>query len=277
VAITDMTERREAQKLLQENDARIRDQEFLHRKVEVSQALRVSTVGELAAGLAHELNQPLSSISNIVEACSRYVRAGKLDPDKLLELLTEAASESVRAAGIVAHLRSFVDKGEPQFELINLAEVVGHVPQLMQRELERAGIALRINLPPGQLSVEADRIQIEQVFVNLIQNAVDSIGETEGLQRMIELSARSVDGKAEVGVRDTGSGVSKEAAGRLFDAFFTTKAQGLGMGLALCRSILEAHHGRIWTEAPADGGPGTVVSFSIPLHTSKQSNRDRAA
>ena len=115
------------------------------------------------------------------------------------------------------------------------------------------------------MQASPDPIQIEQVIVNLIQNAIDSIEEADGPQRLIELSARAVNGMGEVSVRDTGTGVSEPTAERMFEAFFTTKTKGLGIGLALSRSILEAHRGLIWTETPSDGGPGTVVRFSIPL------------
>jgi len=266
VAIDDVTERRRIQKLLQDNETRLRDEERVRqRQLELTNALRVSTVGELAAGLAHELNQPLSSISNLVEACSQHVRSGPVDAAQHLELLEDIAAEAIRAAGIVAHLRSFVDKGEPRLERVDLVEVVRRVPNLLLKELERTRVALDIDIPVAQLPVEADTIQIEQVVVSLLQNAMDSIREAQSPERRIDLKVQLIDGMGEVSVRDTGTGVSPHAAERMFQAFFTTKKQGLGMGLALSRSILEAHRGRIWMEAPSDGGPGTVVRFAIPL------------
>jgi two-component system sensor kinase FixL len=254
----------------------LREEERVRRRqLELTNALRVSTVGELATGLAHELNQPLSSISNLVETCARYVQAGPIAPAKLLELLSDAANECMRAAGIVAHLRNLIDKGAAQIEPVNLSDIVDHVPQLLRREFELTRVAVRIDLPARPLRVDADRIQIEQVIVNLIQNAMDSIQEADGSQRLIELSARAVNGMGEVSVRDTGTGVSAPATERMFEAFFTTKTKGLGMGFALSRSILEAHRGRIWMEAPSDGGPGTVVRFSIPLKGPKRRRKDR--
>jgi two-component system, LuxR family, sensor kinase FixL len=266
VAVDDVTERRRIQKSLLENEERLQEEERIwQRQLELSNALRVSTVGELATGLAHELNQPLSSISNLVEACAQHVRSGPIDTAQHLELLSDIANEAMRAAGIVAHLRSFVDKGEPELERANLVDVVGRVPQLLLRELERTRVTLSTDIPSEPMMVDADTIQIEQVIVNLLQNAMDSIREAESPKRLIELSVRSSDTMAEVSVRDTGTGVSEQAAEKMFGAFFTTKKQGLGMGLALSRSILEAHRGRIWMETPSDGGPGTVVRFAIPL------------
>jgi signal transduction histidine kinase len=260
----------------QQAEQKLHEEERVRQhQLELTDALRVSTVGELATGLAHELNQPLSSILNLTETCSQYVRAGTIDVAKLLGLLSDIDKESVRAAAIVAHLRSFVDKGVAQLEPVDLGEIVSHVPHLLLRKLEQARIAIRSDFPARQLHVDADQIQIEQVIVNLIQNAMDSIEEADGPQRLIELSARAVNGMAEVSVRDTGTGVSEPTAERMFEAFFTTKTKGLGIGLALSRSILEVHRGLIWMEAPADDGPGTVVRFSIPLKGSKRRRKDR--
>lgn len=259
----------------QQSEQNARDAERIRRRQRmISDAMRVSTVGELATGLAHELNQPLSSISNLTEACTRYVSGGTVDPAKLLELLTDIARESQRAAGIVSHLRSFVDKGEARLEAVDLVEIVDRVPYLLHRELEQARIELVSDLPGRRLAVSADPIQMEQVIVNLIQNAMDSIVEADGPERRIELTLHSVRGMAEVSVSDTGTGVSEAAAARMFTAFFTTKSQGLGMGLTLCRSILEAHRGRIWAEAPANGKPGAVVRLALPLRREPR-KRDR--
>lgn len=278
VSVHDVTDRRHIEALLQKNETLRREEEKIReRQLQLSHALRVSTVGELATGLAHELNQPLSAISNLVEACSRYVRADLIDPAQLLELLSGIAAESQRAAGIVAHLRSFIDKGEAHLEAVDLGDVVRHVPHLLSVELRRCGVELRIESSTTRLPVSADRIQIEQVIVNLLHNAIDSIGESSGKERRIEISARSAKGMAEIRVRDTGTGVSSEAAERMFQPFFTTKSQGLGMGLALSRSILEAHQGSIGMEAPTDGQPGVVVRFAIPLRRHKRQRQGRTA
>ncbi|MFN2376785.1 MAG: sensor histidine kinase [Candidatus Binatia bacterium] len=227
--------------------------------------LRMDGFGELAAGLAHELNQPLSAITLLTEACRRYLRKDPVDTAKPLELVAEIAAQSERATRMIAHLRSFIDKGEPEFEPVDIGKVVRYVPHLLGRELEEARVALRVHVPEHRLDVEADRIQIEEVLVNLVQNAIDSIQETNGTERVIELRARAVKGMCEVSVRDTGSGMSGSVAKRMFEVFRSTKARGLGIGLTISRSIVDAHRGRIWTEAPPDGTPGAVVLFSIPL------------
>jgi two-component system, chemotaxis family, CheB/CheR fusion protein len=276
IAIEDVTERRRVDTLLREKELRDHEEEHIRsRQRELNNAQRVSTVGELATGLAHELNQPLASIANVVEACSRYVRAGIIDPAKLLELLDDVGNQAMRAAGIVAHLRSFVDKGEPQLEDVDLVDVVSKVPNLMRYELERTRVELFLDLPTGPLVVQADRIQIEQVIVNLIQNAMDSIEEAGSGERKIVFRARTAGAMVELCVRDTGTGVLGAAADRIFEPFFTTKTQGLGMGLALSRSILEAHAGRIWMEPLLDGTRGANVCFALPLQTTKRRARER--
>jgi two-component system sensor kinase FixL len=278
LAIDDVTDRRLVEKLLREGDERIRQEENIRRRqLELSNASRLSTVGELAAGLAHELNQPLSAISNTVEACVQVLRSGTAGPAKLLQLLGEVAAASTRAADIVAHLRSFVDKGEADLQRIDLGEIVRHVPHLLHHDLQAMSIDFRLRQPASAMRILGDRIQIEQVIVNLVQNAMDSIREAERPQRLIDIRVRALRGFAEVRVRDTGTGVVAAAAERIFDPFYTTKGAGLGMGLALSKSIMEAHRGRIWHEAPAGGGAGSVIGFAIPLLPNQPSSRREAA
>ncbi len=265
LAIEDITERTQAQEALREIETRkhLEDQ-VRQRQAELAHALRVSTVGELATGLAHELNQPLSAIANGVEACARYVRSGTGTPAKLLALLDDASGEAVRAGSIVEHLRHFIEKGQPQFESTDLREIARNIPRLLAREIQQAHITLRLDLPSRPLPIYADRIQIEQIIVNLIQNAIDALREVPGDHHEIQLEVRAAKGMAEVAVRDTGTGVSAAATDRMFEPFFTTKAHGLGMGLAISRSIVEAHRGRIWVKHRADGARGTTIRFTLP-------------
>jgi len=245
------------------------------QQAELAHAQHISTVGELATGLAHELNQPLSAIANGVEACARYVRSGKIVPKTLLTLLDDASGEALRAGGIVEHLRHFIEKGKPQFEPTDLRDIARNVPRLLGREIEQGHIRLRLDLHRQPLPIYADRIQIEQILVNLIQNAIDAIREAPSDRREIQLQAWAAKGMAEVAVRDTGSGVSSAATERMFEPFFTTKSQGLGMGLAISRSIIEAHRGRIWIQRRARGGRGITIRFSLPLQPAKAARKKR--
>jgi two-component system CheB/CheR fusion protein len=268
LAIEDVTRRNSDHEALRANELRQRMEEQVRlRQAELAHGLRITTIGELASGLAHELNQPLSAIANGVEACARYVRAGKGPRTKLLSLLDDAAAESLRAAEIVEHLRGFIQKGQPRLERADLREIARVVPRLVAYEMERARITFELGSCARPLGIRADRIQIEQVVVNLLQNAIDAVREIRSGPRVIRLEVRSVKGTAELAVTDTGRGLSAEAAERLFDPFFTTKAQGLGMGLAISRSIIEAHHGKIWVEH-ADGR-GTTVRFALPRQRAK--------
>ena len=277
LAIEDITDRQRAQEAVREGEAlKHVEEQVRQRQAELAHALRISTVGELATGLAHELNQPLSAIANGVEACARYVRSGKAKSDKLLALLDEASAEALRAGSIVEHLRHFIEKGKPQFERTDLREIARNIPRLLGREIEQSQIILRLDLHPQPLPIYADRIQIEQILVNLMQNAIDAIREAPSDHREIQLQAWAAKGRAELAVRDTGTGVSAAATDRLFEPFFTTKAHGLGMGLAISRSIIEAHRGRIWMKQRADGGPGATVRFTLPLHPAKAARRKPA-
>jgi C4-dicarboxylate-specific signal transduction histidine kinase len=266
LAIEDITERRRADEALRESEARKHVEEQVgQQQAELSHALRISTVGELASGLAHELNQPLSAIANGVEACARYVRSGKATSAQLLALLDDASEEAVRAGSIVEHLRHFIEKGKPQFERTDLCEIARNVPRLLGREIQQTQILLQLDVHSRPLPIYADRIQIEQIIVNLMQNAIDAIREAPSDHNEIQLRVWAAKGMAEVAVRDSGAGVSTAATARMFEPFFTTKPQGLGMGLAISRSILEAHRGRIWVKSRDDGGRGTTVRFNLPL------------
>lgn len=252
--LTDLTDRKQA-----EEDTRQHQAELAH-------VLRLSTMGELAAELAHGINQPLAAIANDVEACAQYVRAGKATSRKLLELLEHAAAEALAAGAIVHHLWEFVQRRGVQVELTNLNGLVRKVARLLEREIVRREITLRLDLAPRPIPVRADRIEIEQVLVNLIQNAIDAVCEAGSERKEIHVQTRKTeDAMAEVTVRDFGAGFSHAAAERLFEAFFTTKAQGLGMGLSISRSIVEAHHGRIRVDPREGEARGATVRFALPL------------
>lgn len=265
LGIEDITERRLARDALREGEARREAAEQVReRQAQLEHALRISTVGVLASGLAHELSQPLSAIANEVEACVQYVASGKIEADTLLGLLEEVSADALRAGEIVDHLRGFIQKGEPQPEQADLSEIAHQVARLLGSELEREGITLRLEVEPGPIPIFADRIQIEQVVVNFVQNAIDAV-RADGDRREIALKVRTRGGRAELEVRDTGAGVLAAAGEHLWEPFFTTKPHGLGMGLAISRSIIEGHRGRIRLEPPADGTRGTIAGFTLPL------------
>jgi PAS domain S-box-containing protein len=263
--LTDLTNRKQA------------EEETRQHQAELAHVLRLSTMGELVAELSHGINQPLTAIANDVAACVTYVRSGKPASRKLLALLEHAAAEALSAGDIVHHLREFAQKRGSHLEATNLNGLVLNVARLLEREIVQRGITLQLDLAPRPIPVRADRIEIEQVLVNLIQNAIDAIREAPGGRQEIQLQVWAAKGMAEVAVRDTGTGVSAAAMEHMFDPFFTTKPNGLGMGLAISRSILEAHRGRIWVKRRADGARGTTIRFTLPLLPPPRTARKKRA
>jgi C4-dicarboxylate-specific signal transduction histidine kinase len=193
------------------------------------------------------------------------VRAGQREPRRLLTLLERAGAEALRAGEIVHHLREFVQRSPVRLEPADLCSVVWNASRWLVREMEHEQITLRFELASQPLPVRVDRIQIEQVVVNILQNAIDAICASTNQTREIRIHAsQTADGMAEVAIDDTGTGFLPGAAERLYEPFFTTKPQGMGMGLAISRSIAEMHHGRL-SVAPRAMGDGTTVRLALPL------------
>jgi two-component system CheB/CheR fusion protein len=249
------------------------EEEERRHQAELARVLRVSLVGELGAGLAHEVSQPLAAVANTLEACATKIREGKAPPKALLQLVDRAIGQSIRAGEVVANVRELVRGRSPQREKADLRELVESAAGLVAGQLKQHRIDLRLALGKEVLPVSVARVEIEQVVLNLLQNAVDAISQVEdgSGRREITVSAlRTADKKAvEVAVGDTGVGIPESLMARLFEPFFTTKPAGLGMGLAICRSIVEAHGGRLWV-APGEHRAGaTTVRFTIPLDVGK--------
>ncbi len=246
-------------------DRKRTEEEGRRHQAELAHVLRVATIEHLASGLAHEINQPLAAIANEIEACATYVRAGTQEPRRLLASLEHAGAEALRAGGIVHHLREFVQRSPAHLEVTDLSAVVRNAIQWFTRETEQARITVRLDLTTMALRVCVDRIQIEQVLVNLLQNAIDAITDAVAETREITIyTSRREDRMAEVAIDDTGIGFHAAAAERMYEPFFTTKPQGMGMGLAISRSIVEMHHGQL-SLMPRTAGSGTTVIMALPL------------
>jgi PAS domain S-box-containing protein len=232
------------------------------REAELAHVLRVGTVGEIAAGLAHEINQPLGAIANYAQGCSRRLRTGDAAPADLVPIVDEIAHEAHRAAEVLRRLRGLVRKERPQRDAVDLNEIVHEAARLLRLEAEKRGVELAVVPDQALPSIPADRIQIEQVVINLLVNELDAVAARNGVRGRVSVRTQSGPHGVGVAVRDNGIGLEPEMTTRVFDAFFTTKAGGLGMGLAISRSIIEAHRGRLWASVNPDGG--ATFEFTLP-------------
>jgi C4-dicarboxylate-specific signal transduction histidine kinase len=255
------------QRLLVEMEERRRAEDQLHqRQTELAHVARLSTVGEMVAELAHELNQPLSAISSYAHACKRLLDGGGAAECKqeLRETLGQVSDQADRAAEIIRRLRRFVSKAKPLKVSIDFNEVVRDVYKLMSIDARMAnaevGFVLAEPLPP----VVGDRIQLEQVLVNMMRNAIEAVENNDGHERRIAIRTALDDRqRIAVEVEDNGPGVPPDVKERIFDRFFTTKPNGMGMGLAISQSIIENHGGKMWlTPAPQRGA---IFHFTLPV------------
>ena len=224
---------------------------------------RISAMGEMASAIAHEINQPLTAIRTYAQA-SRRLLAGGEDPQVLSETLERVANQADRAAAIIQRLRTFLGPQEVQPMPVDPGFLVREVIDLCRAEASQCGVQLKLDAQDdADLRVHVDPIQVEQIVLNLVRNAIEAIQQAESLERVLTVSVRRRDVEAWVTVEDSGPGVAPEVAAHIFDAFFTTKPGGMGVGLALSRSIAEAHQGRLWLGE--SGGRGAVFHLALPL------------
>jgi PAS domain S-box-containing protein len=244
--------------------ARLAAEERARRRREQVELLsRVSLLGEMTASLAHELNQPLAAIVTNASAAMQYLEQGNLDRERLQGILTDMAADGQRAHDIMREVRNAIKKGGPIRGRINLNDVVKSVTHLLRPNAAAQLCKVEMSLTPDLPAIEGDPTQIQQVLINLLQNAFDAMHDISPSRRIAEIVTSYNGGSTIcVDVRDHGSGISDAARERLFEHFFTTKEKGLGMGLAIVRSIVEAHGGNIAAEN-ADGG-GALFRFRLP-------------
>jgi two-component system sensor kinase FixL len=230
---------------------------------ELAHVLRLNTMGEMAGGLAHEINQPLSAIRNYASGVMRRLGAGDCGRSELIEVAQLIADESQRASTIIQSLKHFVKKGVPDQRLLDINSLVRNAMGIMATEAERRSVAMTarcaLNMPP----INGDAIQLEQVVINLLLNGIEAMENCAGTKRLL-VEIGTVDADALVSVSDNGPGLPADYSENIFKAFFTTKADGLGMGLAISRSIVEAHNGRLWAEPNSYGG--ATFRIALPLH-----------
>jgi PAS domain S-box-containing protein len=260
VFVIDMTERKRA-----ENKLRASEQRLLDAQMELAHVNRVSTMGQLATSIAHEVNQPLAGVITTAEACLRWLDHGNPNLTAARRSVEWIIDDGNRASEVIRRVRTLANKTSNEKVPLNVNDVIGETIALVQRELSSHRVTLRTELAPALPAILGDRIQLQQVVINLVMNGLEAMQSVTDRPR--ELVIRSDQDGAQlvlVTVTDSGAGISAENADRLFNAFFTTKSSGMGMGLSICRSIIEAHGGRM--SAVNNVGPGAKFQFTLPLY-----------
>ena len=234
------------------------------REAELAQVLRASTLGEMGATLAHEVNQPLTTVISISDVCLRKLRSQTCRPEELESMLEHVCEQGERAAKIIRRIGRFVRRSTPDISPTHVDDMVSEAVELLKSELRRNNVELRLELKRGLPAVSVDRIEIEQVLLNLLKNGSDALSEVlTGKRELAIQTSMSGEDMVEVSVSDTGSGLADDAVQNAFEPFFTTKPNGTGMGLSISRTIIEAHGGRLWWSNR--DGCGTIFSFTLPI------------
>jgi C4-dicarboxylate-specific signal transduction histidine kinase len=250
VSIMDITKQKRTEEALQQLQA------------DLAHVSRVTTLGEMAASIAHEVDQPLSGVVINANACLRFLTGPSPNLDEVRDGLQAIARDGQRAGDVTTRIRAFARRTETEKEPLDINEVIREVVALAEGETRRAHACLRTELAGNLPRVLGDRIQLQQVVLNLLLNGLEAMHTVAGHPRELVITTqREETDRVHVAVRDSGSGIDPQLATRVFEAFFTTKRSGMGMGLSISRSIVEQHSGRLWVVANA--GPGTTFHFTV--------------
>ncbi|MDX5410464.1 MAG: PAS domain S-box protein [Thauera sp.] len=254
---TDITDRKQTAEVARQQEERLQ------------RTARLITMGEMASTLAHELNQPLSAIANYCAGSVTRLQAGNAKTEDVLAAMQKASFQAERAGKIIRRVREFVKKSEPRRSAVKITDVLDDAIGFADIDARRTGTRIHTEIEPDLPLVFADRIMIEQVLLNLIRNGFDAMADTLPEQRVLTVRVRGCgDAAIEVAVIDRGHGISEEGRQQLFTPFYTTKTEGMGMGLNICRSIVEFHNGRLLVDANPEGG--TIFSFTLPTETASE-------
>jgi PAS domain S-box-containing protein len=259
ILFNDITERKRAETEARESEGRYRE-----ALMELARANRVATMGQLSASITHEVIQPIGSARNNARAALNFLDTSPPDLDEVREALGCIVGDADRAGGIINRIRDQIEKAPQRKEDLEINEAVLEVIALTRAEVLKHGVSVRTQLAEGLPVIRGDRVQLQQVILNLIVNAVEAMsGVGEGARELLVSTGGDPSNGVVVSLRDSGPGLDPKSLDRLFEAFYTTKAQGLGLGLAISRSIIEAHGGRMW--AGANEPRGAVFQFTLPL------------
>jgi PAS domain S-box-containing protein len=249
--VMDLTERKRAEEALRNAQA------------ELVRVARLTTMGELLASIAHEINQPLLAVATSGHACLRWLNRDPPDLASARDAVSRVVRDAHRAADVIRSLRALTRKSGPQLTKLDIDDAIEEVLALTRGELQQYGIVLHKDLAAGDQPVLGDKVQLQQVMLNLIMNAIQAMGAITDRRKELTVSAAPAEpGRVQVAVEDTGPGLDPAMVQRIFEPFFTTKSDGLGMGLSICRSIIEAHGGQLWVTARAPHG--SALHFTIP-------------
>jgi PAS domain S-box-containing protein len=260
--IIDVTDRRQAE----------RERKRLHEaQADLAHASRMTTMGELTASLAHEVNQPITAAVNGASTCVRWLTRDDPDVGEAREAALGVIRNAKRAAEIINHIRTISKKGESQRQLADVNELIREMIALLRSEINRYSISVHTDLEAELPKVMADSVQVQQVMMNLIMNGIDAMKAVDQTRVLTIRSWLEEDQRLRISVTDTGVGLPAEQTNQIFDAFFTTKSHGLGMGLRISRSIVESHGGRLWA---ANNSPhGASFSFTLPIRVEESEDR----
>jgi C4-dicarboxylate-specific signal transduction histidine kinase len=232
-------------------------------RAELARVVRITTVGELAASIAHEVNQPLAAVVANADACVAWLTLKIPDLAEAQAAAMRAVEGATRASDVIARIRSLITKGVPQKTKVDVNDVIEDTLALTKEQVARNNVSLSLHLDTDLSQVMGDRVQLQQVILNLVANAVEAMANVTERSRTLEIRSQRDPGHGiRISVQDAGVGISEELIPRLFEPFFTTRARGIGMGLAISRSIVEAHGGRFWVESKLN--EGTVFHLTLP-------------